>query len=296
MAWMLYRATGDERYFRLMRGIEKDWERAGDYFRAGLAGTDFFRTPRPRWESLHDLQGLVELYRITGDERYKKAFVSLWKSIARLDRHNTGGFSSGEQAVGDPYAQGPIETCCTIAWMAVSVDMLRLTGDPSAADELELSTFNGMLRAQHPSGRWWTYNTPMDGLREASAHTIVFQSRAGTPELNCCSVNGPRGLGMLSDWAVMTDDRGLVVNHYGPGRFQGRLSDKTPVTLRWETGYPVSGNVHLRIEPDTAREFNLRLRIPAWSRATIVRVQGAAVKQAVPGRYLELKRRWKRGD
>jgi len=84
---MLYRATGSERYFRLMREIEKDWERAGDYFRAGLAGADFYRTPRPRWESLHDLQGLAELYRITGDERYKKAFVSLWKSIARLDRH-----------------------------------------------------------------------------------------------------------------------------------------------------------------------------------------------------------------
>jgi DUF1680 family protein len=70
--------------------------------------------------------------------------------------------------------------------------VLKLTGDPHAADELELAMLNGGLGAQHPSGRWWTYNTPMDGAREASAHTIVFQARAGTPELNCCSVNGPR--------------------------------------------------------------------------------------------------------
>ena len=95
--------------------------------------------------------------------------------------------------------------------------MLRLTGDPRVADELERSTFNGALGAQHPSGRWWTYNTPMDGVREASAHSIVFQARAGGPELNCCSVNGPRALGMLSEWAVMRDAKGFVVNWHGPG-------------------------------------------------------------------------------
>ena len=58
----------------------------------------------------------------------------------------------------------------------------------------------------HPSGRWWTYNTPMDGDRKASAHDIVFQARAGTPELNCCSVNGPRVARDARDWAVMRDD------------------------------------------------------------------------------------------
>lgn len=217
----LHRLTGEARYLRMMREIEKDWERAGDYFRTGLSGVEFFQIPRPRWESLPDLQGLVELYRITGDPRYRRAFEHHWRSIVRWDRHNTGGFSSGEQATGNAFSPAAIETCCTVAWMAMTVDMLRLTGDPLCADELELTTFNGGVGAQHPSGRWWTYNTPMDGFREASAHTIVFQARAGTPELNCCSVNAPRALGMLSEWAVMADAAGLVVNYYGPGSFQG---------------------------------------------------------------------------
>ncbi|HTE17733.1 MAG TPA: beta-L-arabinofuranosidase domain-containing protein, partial [Armatimonadota bacterium] len=292
----LYRLTGEPRYLRMTREIEEDWKREGDYLRTGLAGVEFFQSPRPRWESLHDLQGLVELYQITGDAQYRKAFEHHWRSILRWDRRNTGGFSSGEQATGDPYAPTAIETCCTIAWMALTLDMLRLTADPRVADELELSTYNAGVGAQHASGRWWTYNTPMDGAREASAHTIVFQARAGTPELNCCSVNGPRALGMLSEWAVMRDGEGLTVNAYAPGRFTGKLASGAPVTLLWETDYPRSGRVVLRVQAAKGKRFPLRLRIPAWSANTEVRVNDRSVADVRPGSYLRLDRKWSSGD
>jgi hypothetical protein len=290
----LYRRTGEARYLKMMREVEKDWERAGDYFRSGLAGVEFFQSPRPRWESLHDLQGLVELYRITGDAPYRRAFEHHWRSIARWDRHNTGGFSSGEQATGNAYSSAAIETCCTVAWMALTIDMLRLTGDPLCADELELSTFNGAAGAQHPSGRWWTYNTPMDGVREASAHSIVFQSRAGTPELNCCSVNAPRSLGMLSEWAVMNDGAGLVVNHYGPGSFEGKLTNGTRVRLAWETDYPRSEKVLVRVAPERASRFRVKFRVPAWSARTRMILDGQAPEEISTTGYLELNRNWKR--
>jgi DUF1680 family protein len=295
LGW-LYRETGTERYFLMMRQIEKEWEQAGDYFRAGLARTEFFRTPNPRWESLHDVQGLVELYQITGDERYKTAFENLWWSIQRYDLHNTGGFSTGEKAVGDPYAQGAIETCCTTAWMALTIDMLRLTGNPIAADELELSTWNSMLASQHPSGRWWTYDTPMDGVRQASAHSIVFQARPGTPELNCCSVNGPRGLGMLSEWAMMVDDEGIIVNYYGPMEAQAHLPNSTDVKPTQRTDYPVGGHIELSILPKQASSFNLRLRIPYWSKQNTVRVNDAEVKPIRAGSYLSINRTWRQND
>jgi DUF1680 family protein len=295
----LYRITAAERYLRLMQEVEKDWERppAGDYLRTGLDGTEFFRTPKPRWESLPDLQGLGELWQITGDERYRQAFSQHWTSIRNLDRHPSGGFTTGEQAIGNPYSNGAIETCCTIAWMAFTVDMLRLTGDPAAADELELATWNGMLGAQHPSGRWWTYNTPINGVREASAHTIVFQARAGTPELNCCSVNAPRGLSMLSDWSVMLDRRGPVVNFYGPGAVRLQLADGTPLRLRQDTAYPASGEVTLTVDLEPARELTLTLRIPHWSQSTTVRINGVPWTSPVTaGTYLPLTRRWSAGD
>jgi DUF1680 family protein len=296
---VLYRRAPDPRYLAMMREIEKDWETAGDYLRTGLAGTPFYKTPRPRWESLHDLQGLVELYRITGDNRYRTAFESQWRTIEQYDRHNTGAFSTGEGAIGDPYAPGAIETCCTVAWMAITADMLRLTENSKAADELELSTWNAAAGAQHPSGAWWTYDTPMDGARVPSFKAIAFQARPDTPGLNCCSVNGPRSLGMISEWAVMTTKTGLVVNFYAPGSFTGTLRDGTPVSLRWETRYPLDGHVRLIIESDAQRAYPIRVRIPAWSATTPLTVAagGRTETRNVPGgMYAATTKKWRRGD
>ncbi|MBN2476974.1 MAG: glycoside hydrolase family 127 protein [Pirellulales bacterium] len=292
----LYRKAGNPRYRRMAEEVLKDFEAAGDYYRAGLAGEEFYRTPRPRWESLHSVQALVELYRITGDESFRTSFLHHWASIRRFDVRNTGGFSSGEQATGTPYEDSPIETCCVVAWQAVMIDALRLTGDPTIADDIERTTLNAMLGAQHPSGAWCTYDTPMNGQRIPSHVHIRFQAREDTPHLNCCSVNGPRGYGTIGEWGVMRSDQGPVVNYYGPMEASVRLADGRPLRIRQETHYPADGAVTLTVEPQQPTPFTLALRIPGWSKTTRVRVAGQSVSGVEPGTYLELTRTWKPGD
>ena len=256
----------------------------------------FFELPKSRWEGLHSVMGLAELASITGDQRSREAFEKVWWSIVRWDRHNNGGFSSGEKACGNPYNRGAIETCCTIAWIALGVDMLRLTGNSIVADELELSTLNSIVGLHSPNGRWVTYNTPMDGVRKASAHDIVFQAREGSPELNCCSVNGARGLGMISDWALMRSPDSVVLNWYGPGSITAPLDGGAKLTLRQETEYPRANHVRLQVAASPSTKLILRLRIPHWSTRTGVRLNGEAVSQVEAGRYLALERTWKSGD
>ncbi|NLG27047.1 MAG: hypothetical protein GX557_04000, partial [Chloroflexi bacterium] len=294
---ILYQETGDQRYLRIVRQVEEDFTvpPSGDYIRTALQGVPYWQTPKPRWESLHAIQAVLCLYQITGDDDYRRAFEHIWRSIRATDVHNTGGFTSGEQAVGNPYDPRAIETCCTVAWMVLSVDMLRLTGDPTVADTLELATYNGALGAMAPSGRWWTYDTPMDGVRKASAHHIVFQSREGSPELNCCSVNAPRSIGLLSEWAVMTSADGAVVNYYGPGSIVLSLPGGVRVQFRQETDYPLDGRVRLYINPEAAARFSLRLRIPAWSTHTRASINGRALSPTA-GVYLEITREWRNGD
>ena len=299
---LLYRKVGEQRYLDMALQIVEEFEAqgeegplAGDYLRTALAGKEFFEGPKPRWESLHPIMGLLELYWLTGREDFRKAFEQIWWSIVKLDRHNNGGFSSGEAAQGNPYDQGAIETCCTIAWMATSVEMLRLTGNSVVADELELSTLNSGLGLISHSGRWVTYNTPMDGVRKASAHEIVFQAREGSPELNCCSVNGPRGLGLIGDWALMREGRGLLLNWYGPGKMNARLGG-VRVEVAQETEYPRQGKIVIGVKPSKAAEFPLKLRIPYWSAKTRIQVNGERLAGVKAGGYLTIDRKWKRGD
>jgi len=310
---LLYRETKKPEYLRMMHEIEKDWEKppAGDYLRLAKTGMEYYQTPKPRWESLHPMLGLAELYRITGEAPYRDALAHWWSSIRRNDVHNTGSFSTNEQATGNPFMPGSIETCCTVAWIAYSIETLKLTGDPAVADALELAVWNAVLGYEHPSGRWCTYDTPMSGKRLASAHAIVFQARPGTPELNCCSVNGPRGLAMLSEWAVLANDRGIYLNYYGPGTAEAKLDDGAVWRFDQSGTFPKEGTLQIKVHPGASKKTSLFLRIPGWSKQTQVSVNGeactagvppatssgtAGVPPATPGTYLELNREWKDGD
>jgi hypothetical protein len=233
---------------------------------------------------------------LSGEEKYRDAFSHIWYSILKGDRHNTGGFTSGERTTGDPYDPAPIETCCTVAWIDMSIDMLKLAGNSLVADEIELSTLNGNMGGQSPSGSWWTYNTPMDGVKEASHHTINFQCRPGSPDLNCCSVNGPRGLGMVAEWAIMQSKDGFVVNYYGPSTFKVITAGGQGLTLEERTDYPLGGKIALQLGLAKPERFELKLRIPSWSSATRTIVAGKEVSGVKPGSYLSLAREWKDGD
>lgn len=302
---LLYKKTGEQRYLRQAEKIRDEFTAtnvkgeaiAGDFINGPLAGKEFFELPMPRWESLHSVMAMAEFWHISGDERSREAFEKIWWSIAQWDRHNNGGFSSGEKAIGNPYDPRAIETCCTIAWIALSVDMLRLTSNSIVADEIELSTLNSVVGFHSPNGRWVTYNTPMDGVRKASAHDIVFQAREGSSELNCCSVNGARGFGMVADWAMMKTGDGLLLNWYGPGVFRVPLDGgRGRLSLTQETEYPRGNQVRIVVEAEKPAKLALGLRIPHWSRQTNVRVNSSEIAGVEAGRYLMLDRNWKTGD
>lgn len=295
---LLYKEIGNSKYLKIINKIKSEWVKkdAGNYLIAATKGKDFFETPKPRWESLHSIQALAELYYITGNVKYKKAFEHFYWSIAKYDRHNTGGFSSGEQARGNPYDPRVIETCATIAWLTLSVDMINLTGSSLVADELELSTLNAMLGSQAQSGRWWTYNTPMDGFKKPFYQDANWQCIPGGPELNCCYTNAARGLGILSKWALMRFDNGYVINYYGPCIFEFLFSNKNKIRIKQETSYPKNGQINLKFALEKSEKFVLKLRIPKWSKNTFIKINGKSILNITPGTYLSINRIWKNND
>jgi DUF1680 family protein len=95
----------------------------------------------------------------------------------------------------------------------------------------------------------------------------------------------------------MDSKDGPVVNLYNAGTVDMTTpSGQNPLKLDIETDYPQSGKVLIRVTPAGSPEtFTLKLRIPAWSKNTSVKVNGK--KQTVAaGTYAGITRQWKAGD
>ena len=294
----LAKETGDEKYLKAaVEIVEEDWPRSGDWMRLALAGKDFYESSLPRWEALHTILTLGTLWELTGKETYYTALENIWYSIAKTDRHNDGGFTSGEAACGDPYNRGAIETCCTVAWTALSSEYLAMSKNPAAADELELSYYNAMFGSLLDGERYVTYNTPMEGgQRVPSQKDIAFQFHSGSPDFNCCQANVSRGLGELSRWAALTDADALWLNWYGAGSVTAKTPGGRTVRLTETTAYPLDGAVRITLDGMGAEEtFTLRLRIPTWAAGSTVTADGTT-QDAPGGRYFALTRTWKDGD
>ncbi len=266
---LLYTETGEQKYLDFAHHIENDLGQpeAGNYIQHALTGLEFWQCPKPRWESMHIILGIAELYRGTGDNKYLEAAYQIYNSILKTDVHNTGAFSTGERAVGNPFSRGPIETCCVIAYNALAVEIFKLTGDISILDHLELSHYNACMGLWSPSGRWSTYDTPMNGTKCASAHSINFQCRPGSPELNCCSVNAARSIGMLSEWVVCEEDAELYLNCFEEAVYE----TENGVRIIVNSQYPMEGPVRITIGKYTGK---VHIRIPGWSRNTTVTAAG----------------------
>ncbi|MBI5939847.1 MAG: glycoside hydrolase family 127 protein [Caulobacterales bacterium] len=260
------------------------------------AGEDYYRKKSGsggrRWETLHLMLAYAEMHLLTGNLEYRRVIEHYWASLTRTECHNNGGFASLEEAYGNPFDTRSIETCCTVAYLALGIEALRLGGDSRVADQLEISTLNAGLAFFARDGKWSTYNTVMEG-RIVPCNPGHAGCREN-PGIYCCTVNAPRGIGTLAHWALMSNGDGLVVNWYGPGTMSAGVQGAS-VTLRQERNYPRESSVRFTVDPGAEREFTLAFRIPAWSDGTVLTVNGQA-QPARAGSYAAVRRRWQTGD
>lgn len=298
---LLYRQTGDAKYLEFCRYILWAWDQPhGPKVLSTLAAGKGVNevANNKAYEMLSDLVGVCELYRTTGDKELLPPVIHAWEDIVAKRLYITGSASQGEHFRGDyvlPNDAKPhlMETCVTVTWIQLNAQLLRLTGDPRYADQIERTAYNHLAGAQLPSGEKWCYYTALEGQKPYTA------------EINCCASSGPRGMALLPSVACTTDADGVVVNFYEPGTASLVLADGRKVRVELDTRYPVGDKVTLRLHPEKAGAFVLKLRVPQWSPKTTVAgggVTGADTHTVVPtelagpAAYRSLKQSWKDGD
>ena len=74
--------------------------------------------------------------------------------------------------------------------------------------------------------------------------------------------------------------------------------DGVKVAIKQTSNYPWEGAIAFAIDPETAAEFTLRLRIPGWCRSAELAVNGQRIDVAATTErgYATIRRRWQRGD
>ena len=298
----LYERTGDHRYLDFSDTIIANWSTPGKFSATGpqlienaLAGTRPSQVSSHKaYEMMSCFEGVCEMYRATGDRKYLDAAVTFANTLLRTEimAHGSGSnqelWCDGARTQTETLEQ-PVETCVTATWMKLCDQLLRLTGDPRWADQLEISLYNALLGAMTPDGAWWAYFSPLAGQRVPSHY------QQDDVQLSCCVANGPRGLFLTPRWAVMGSQDGLTVNLYAPGGATEKLTDGTAIKLTQQTDYPVGDEVTLTVSPEKKTKFDLNLRIPAWSRNTALSVNGKWVATKA-GSYAKLEREWSPGD
>jgi hypothetical protein len=307
---LLHRATGEKRYGDLARWIVGQWAeydgpRLVDQALQGVPVLEMFPKPLPApksyahygqskaYEMMSCYEGLAELHRQTGDATFRLAVESVVRTIRETEITIVGSGSCAERWCGGALRQHEdlpawMETCVTATWIKLLAQVHRLTGDPGYVDEIERAAHNALLGALGRDGSWWAHYSPLAGARSAAPEQCGMRQ-------NCCVASGPRAFALLPQLAVMQGAEGPVLNLYGPLSARAATPSGAGVALRVETDYPAGGAIAVTVTPDRPEAFALRLRVPAWSAATDLRVNGQALS-AEPGTYAVVRRRWTPGD
>lgn len=307
----LYKWTGEQRFLDFATYIiEAGGTKHYNLFENALNNVDPYlmagHYPKA-YEMMSLFEGLVEYYRVTGDDKYKKMLLNMFNNISTKEITIIG--NGGSDQPYHPYVAGEawgntaleqtnpdisrmMETCVGVTWMKLCSQLLRLTGDPSVADYIEKYAYNGLIGAMKPTGDGFSYVNLLNGTK---VNDHGWGWHFDHMHVTCCNLNGPMGLAYIPYVAVMNSDEGPVINLYNKGRFEFETPGKRSGTITIETTYPVSGNIRFNIDLEKDEIFTIRFRIPEWSETTDLSVNNEKI-EVVPGSYAEINRKWKASD
>lgn len=287
----LYRHTGAIEYLQFAEYLVEAWDQpSGPRILPTLLSSGKVSDVGngKAYEMLSNLVGLVELARISGDERHLRAAQRAWRDIVDHHLYVTGTASFGEHFHGpdqlpDSAMVAMGETCVTVTWVQLSLHLLVLTGQACYADEIERTLFNHLAAAQLPDGSGWCYYTPLDGRREYGRG------------ISCCISSGPRGIAFAphSVFATTAAKDQLVVPIYQEATVRADLGG-VAVDVRMTTPVPYRGGAALSFKLEGEARFGIRLRRPAW--AHHVDVRGAEVTSDADGWIVLAPRSYRSGD
>lgn len=315
----LYHFTHVQKYFDFASHIVKEgYESQACIFR--LAEEDKlypFQYPENKaYETMSCFDGLAEYYCATGIEKYKSALVNFGKRLLESDVTVIGCCgcthelfdNSTKTQTDDTYMGIMQETCVSVTLMKLCGQLLRVIGDTAFADCIEKTFFNAYLGSinthlcrhieQNKDYKmiqimpFDSYSPLRTGVR--GKKTGGYMVMADRTYYGCCACIGAAGAGYIPKIAVLTFDKGILLNMYLPGVIQAKTPSEQIARFHISGNYPYENNVKIKLSLSASEAFHLDLRIPEWSGATVVYINGKKINAS--GKRISILNEWKNGD
>lgn len=248
------------------------------------------------YEMMSCYEGLLEMYKITGNELLLSVVEKTVGHIIREEINIAGSGSAFECWYGGKERQTlptyhTMETCVTFTWMQLCNRLLQLTGNSLYADYIELTAFNALMASLKDDASQIAKYSPLEGWRTEGEEQCGMH-------INCCNANGPRAFAMLPHYAYQVEGNRIRVNLYAASEAEINLAGRRPmaVKLTQKTDYPVGDRIEIEVAPERTASFEVAVRIPSWSKIAEVEVNGEKQQGVMQGAYLPLEREWSKGD
>ena len=114
--------------------------------------------------------------------------------------------------------------------------------------------------------------------------------------MTCCPPNLERTFGSLPGYFYSTSADGIYVHLYDNSELNWHLENGVGLKVAQKTNYPWDGGVQITVTPAQPSDFTFYVRIPGWADHAQVAVNAKTVPGAMPGEYLQIRRRWSPGD
>jgi DUF1680 family protein len=255
--------------------------------------------------AVYSYAAMADVVLETGDPDYQGAVMSLYDNIVNRKYYVTGGVGSGEtsEGFGPDYSlrhNAYCESCSSCGEIFFQHKLNRIHRDGRYADLYEETLYNALLGSMDLEGRSFYYQNPLDSGRPR-------YDWHGCP---CCVGNIPRTLLSLPTWMYVKAEDGIHVNLFIGSRVTLGEVAGTKVELVQNTDYPWDGRVELIVNPEQARRFSIRLRLPDRDVSELytaspeadgipsqsIKVNGSAVEPKEAGGYAVISRSWEAGD
>ena len=301
----LYNITGEEKYLHFAKYIVNEggcW--AENIFKLAEAKKlRLYQYPVTKaYEMTSCFEGLLELYRVTGEECYKTAILNFADLILEDEftvigsagcTHELFDHSKVRQANTTNYYVMQ-ETCVTVTLMKFFMQLNLFTGDPKYIDAYETAYYNGFLGSVNFEQRiaesrdlskacernpaivqvalpFTSYSPLTAGTRGGNIGGLKVMKN--NKYYGCCVCIAGAGIGSVHKTALMTAENGLVLNLYIAGTMHTRVNGK-PVEIIIDTKYPAENVVNITVNNPEKEEFTLMLRNPSFSANTKIAQNG----------------------